>query len=73
MDKTTLSFQAVIEIDNEKKTAVTTLIIDTTINGHTEKRRHIFDEIKEFPNGIKDLAYRKKIMDIIFLDIDLRN
>lgn len=70
MDKTTLSFQGIIEIDNEKKTTKIMLVIDTTINGHTMKRKHIFDPVYEDPKEIKnnDLC-KKKIMDIILKDI----
>ena len=71
MDKITLSFQGIIEIDAEKKTTKTTLVIDTTINGSTTKRKHIFDQVDEYPKGIKnnDLC-KKKIMDIILQDIN---
>ena len=69
MDKTTISFQSVIEIDNEKKSTVTTMIIDTTINGSTVKRKHIFDQRNEFSNLKNDDQFKKKLINILFEDI----
>lgn len=69
MDKTTLSFQSVIEIDNETKITKTTLIIDTTKNGSTTKRKHIFDQKNEWNNLNYDDQFKKKLIDILFEDI----
>ena len=71
MDKTTINFQGIIEIDKEKKTTKITLIIDTTINGSTIKRKHIFDQLDGDPEMIKRSdPFKKKIMDIILDDIN---
>jgi hypothetical protein len=58
MDKTTLSFQCVIEIDNETKISKTTMIIDTTTNGSTIKRKHIFDQKNQFTSFKKDDQFK---------------
>mgnify|MGYP003381463279 CR=1 FL=1 len=69
MDKTTISFLGVIEYDRIKNTTVTTLVIDTTTNGLTTKRKHIFDNEEEIKITPGDEAYQKKVMKIITEDI----
>ena len=69
MDKTTLSFQSVIEIDNIKKKTVVTIIIDTTINGETIKRKHIFDQLNKADNLNNDQEFKIKLINIILEDI----
>jgi len=69
MDKTTISFQGVIEFDRIKNTIVTTLVIDTTTNGSTKKRKHIFDNEAETKITPSDEVYHKKVMKIITADL----
>jgi len=68
-NKINISFQGVVTNDEEKNQCFVTLIIDTTINGTTTKRKHIFDN--QFK--VLDNKFKQKVIDIIFEDVIIKN